>query len=259
MKTNRKDKKFMQKIVIISRESALLQESYYREIIEDRQLVKNNPAACHLMQFIVEQLIHNKEGRNNYDNTQHINNLIGNQAPQAEVSIYRTPSNTTNYIKQLVDYYLENLEESAPYITISDKNSEIIILLWNRVPIVSPGFISRKNRLSLVLHICKDCGIVPQENPGNILYIHDEEWGIHKDVKLYTSTMKGEDISESEYSEMKHYFDAAIAFQHISVDKDITTYDLIRHGTFDSSKMGRVKEIDDASGKPRNNNIRLIH
>lgn len=50
---------------------------------------------------------------------------------------------------------------------------------------------------------------------------------------------------------MKRYFVSAMAFQHISVGTDITVYDLIRHGIFDESKIGRVNEIDDMleSGK----------
>lgn len=232
-----------QKIVIISRgRDGLSNEPYYREAIEGRLFVQNTPKACNLIRFMIEQMVNNKEGRDNVHHIDYINSLISNQAPKAEVAIYRKGYKKVDYINRLADYYLKNMGNRPPYITITDKNSDIIILLWDRVPIISSGF----NRLDLVLNICKDCGIEPIENNSNILYIHDKEWGIDADHQLYTNTMKSDYITDSEYSEMKKYFNSAIAFQHISAAENITTYDLIRHGTFDSSKVCKVHEIDDA-------------
>ena len=236
----------MQKIVIISRESELLVRSCYRTAIESPE--KNSLNAYNLIYFIVEQFVTDKEDRNNCENAKYINSLIDREAPKASASIYRNQDNTNRYIECLANYYLDILKKRNPYITITNENREIIILLWDRVPIVSSGFISRKNRLSLVLNICKDCRIEPLN--GNMLYIHDREWGIDKDTQLYSNTMKGEDISEEEYLAMKPYFDSAIAFQHVSVAEDVTTYDLIRHGIFDSSRIiGKVNEIDAALEK----------
>ena len=250
MKKINDDNEYVQKIVIISRASELKKEPYYREIIEKPAKYDTH----HLMRFIVEELVRNKGPRNNHDNVMYINGLIDKEAPQAKDSIYRTDNNTIRYIDSLVKY-LENLcEKKNPYRIFMKDNKQFFLLLWDKLSIVPPGFISKEkeNRLSLIQNICKDFGLQPdRDNSGNILYIHDEEWGIKKNVQLYTQVTKGDDINEHEYSEMKRYFVSAIAFQHISVDTDITVYDLIRHGIFDSSKIDRVNEIDEMleSGK----------
>lgn len=235
----------MQKIVIISRASELQKEPFYCERVKEPAGNKLNTR--HLTQFIAEDLVKNKGRLLEHDNVKHINTRIGEGAPQAKDSIYRTENNTTKYIDVLVQYLESQCAKKNPYRIFEEDNKQIILLLWDVVPVVFSGFISREknNRLSLVIQICKDCGIEPSSgDTDNILYIHDEEWGIKKDEPLYTKTTKSEDIYESEYSEMKRYFDSAIAFQHISVDKNTTTYDLIRHGAFDG--IGRINKIDEA-------------
>ncbi len=238
----------MQKIVIISRALELLKEPYYHKRFKEN--ADNSPKARHLMQFIAEDLVRNKGAARDHAHVQYINKIIGDKAPQAKDSIYRTENNTTKYIDRLVEYLEGLCEKENPYRMFREgDDKQIILLLWDKVPVVSSGFISKEknNRLSLVIQICKDCGIEPSSgDTGNILYIHDEEWGLKKDVQLYTPTARSEDINESEYLEMKHYFDFAIAFQHISVDQNITTYDLIRHGFVDRSKTGRINEMDNA-------------
>ncbi len=258
MKKINDDNESIQKIVIISRASELKKEPYYREIIE-------KPAkydTLHLMQFIADELVRNKGSRNNHDNVKYINDLVGEEAPQAKDSIYRTDNNTVRYIDSLVKYLESLYEKENPYRIFMKDNKQIILLLWDKLSIVPPGFISKEkeNRLSLILNICKDLGIQPdRNNSSNILYIHDEEWGIKKNVQLYTQVIKGYDITEHEYSEMKRYFVSAIAFQHISVGTDITVYDLIRHGIFDSSKIGKVNEIDDMLESGKSFNEILLH
>lgn len=139
------------------------------------------------------------------------------------------------------------LEINNIYVTFEYKSAkeklQVTLVLWDQLS-KEVEFVEKDYRLGLMKAICNDCQI-DENRDGNILYIHDKQWGLlDKQVELFNQLKDREVgwddkiITKEELSALKKYFSYASCFQHIGGEGSL--FNNICQLNFGSDFVGRV-------------------
>lgn len=125
----------------------------------------------------------------------------------------------------------------------AQENMQVILVLWDKIQ-EAVDFVGKEYRLGLIKAICNDCHI-DDTIDGNILYIHDKQWGLlNKQVELFNQTknraIEWDDkiITKAELCTLKKYFSYASCFQHTGGEGSL--FNNICRLNFGSDFVGRV-------------------
>lgn len=101
-------------------------------------------------------------------------------------------------------------------------NIQVTLVLWDKLEDAT-DFVEKEYRLGLIKAICNDCELNESDENinGNMLYVHDKQWGLlNKQVELF-NRMKNRKIdwddeimTKVEFDTLKKYFSYASCFQH---------------------------------------------